>query len=125
METAALTLDPTKIRPRAGWCIVLAEPRRAMAGLLYMPANETGVEKVTEGAGRVIRVGAGEKNQKMGLEEGQRILYRGFLKHANPIPTEEKWPDGQAKQYFIMSSDDILSIIPDGIDIGAFSQPKK
>lgn len=116
-----MNLDPTKVRPRDGWLVVLAEPRSEKVGLLYKPASETLAEKKCEGAGRLIRVGTGPKNQKLGFENGQRVLFRGFLKHANPVETDEKWEDGQSKQYFIMSSDDILAIIPEGIDVGAFS----
>lgn len=114
--------EPHSVRPRDGWIVVLAEPRKEQlsSGILLAP-NETGVEKVTEGAGKVIRVGPGEKCKIAGLEEGQRIVYRGYLKHANPIPSEEKWPDGQEKRYFIMSMLDVMAIIPEGLEVGVFS----
>lgn len=114
-------MDPTKIRPRDGWAVVLADARQEKKGLIFLPASETGVEKVTEGAGLLIRLGPGEKNHRLGLEAGQRILYRGFLKHANPIETDEKWPNGESKVYFIMSSDDIMGIIAPGVEVGVFS----
>lgn len=114
-------MDPTKIRPRDGWAVVLADARQEKKGMIYLPSAETGVEKVTEGAGLLIRLGPGEKNHRLGLEAGQRILYRGFLKHANPIETDEKWPNGESKVYFIMSSDDIMGIIAPGVEVGVFS----
>lgn len=114
--------DPTKIRPRQGWLVVLADQRKkTLASGLILAPNETGVEKVTEGAGTIIRVGGGEKNQLLGLEAGQRIVYRGFLKHANPIETDEKWPDGDAKVYFIMSTDDVIGVMAPGVEVGVFS----
>lgn len=115
-------LDPLKVRPRDGWIIVLSDARKKTmeSGLLLAP-NETGAEKVCEGAGKIIRVGGGEKNKSLGLEPGLRVMYRSFLRWANPIETEEKWPDGQNKQYFIMNTDDVLAAIPDGVQVGVYS----
>lgn len=116
------TFDPQKVRPRDGWCVVLSDPRRTkLDSGIHLPNHETGAEKVTEGAGVVIRVGKGDKNFALGLEEGQRIVYRAFLKYANPIPTEEKWDSGESKQYFIINSDDLLIILPPGVDVGVYS----
>lgn len=117
-----MELDPLKVRPRDGWVVVLAEPRKKEmeSGIILAP-NETGAEIVSEGAGKVVRVGPGEKNEKLGITKDARVLYRGFLKHANPIEVDEKWPDGQNKKYFIMSSDDVLGFIPDGVQIGVYS----
>lgn len=114
--------NPINVRPKEGWVIVLAEPRKTKmeSGLLLAP-NETGAEKVTEGAGVLVRVGKGDKNSVLDLKEGVRVLYRGFLKWANPIETEEKWEDGQKKMYFIMSTDDIMAVLPEGIEIGVYS----
>lgn len=114
--------DPRNIRPRDGWVVVLADPRQEkLSSGIYLPTSETGAERVTEGAGEIIRVGPGAKNKTFGLEKGQRVLYRGFLKHANPIETDEQWPDGQKKVYFIMSSLDLLGILKPGIDVGVYS----
>lgn len=119
-------MDPLKVRPRDGWVVVLADPRKTEtdSGILLSP-NESGIEKVTEGSGTLIRLGTGEenRNEKLGLKKNDRIVYRGFLKHANPIPldTDEKWPNGQKKTYFIMSSDDILGVMPEGVEVGVFS----
>jgi co-chaperonin GroES (HSP10) len=116
-----MSYDPKKIRPRDGWLVVLAEPRRErLASGLFLPGAETKTEKLMEGAGRVITVGRGGICQRHGLEPGVRVLYRGFLKWANPIETEEKWDDGQVKQYFVMSAEDILAIIPDEMEIGIY-----
>ncbi len=116
-----MELDPKKVRPRDGWLVVLSDARKEKVGSIFVAPRETGVEKVTEGAGLIIRAGPGKKNQRLGLEEGQRIVYRGFLKYANPIETGEKWSDGQAKQYFIMSAEDIMAILPIGVEVGVFS----
>lgn len=117
-----MELNPAKVRPRDGWVVVLADPRkdRTESGI-YLSPNESGVEKVTEGSGRILRIGPGERNEKLGLKEGVRVLYRGFLKYANPIETDEKWSGGQSKMYFIMNSDDIMGVMPEGVEVGVFS----
>jgi co-chaperonin GroES (HSP10) len=115
-------MDPRKLRPRDGWVVVLADARKqVLASGIVLPNHEVGAEKMCEGAGELIRCGVGPKNSKMGLENGQRVAFRGFLKYANPIPHEEKWEDGQDKQYFVMSSEDLLAIIPPGMEVGIFS----
>ena len=116
---------PEHVRVKDGWITVLADPRKTKteSGILLAP-NETGVEKVTEGMGVIVRVGPGERNVKIGLEKGMRIFYRGFLKHANPIESEERWGkpyEDQKKMYFIMNSDDVLGILAPGVEVGVFS----
>jgi co-chaperonin GroES (HSP10) len=114
--------DPTKIKVKDEWAVVLAEPRKVeLSSGLFLPPSETGVEKVTQGAGTIIRVGEGEKNSRLGLEKGQRILYRTFLKYANPIETDEKWESGVPKEYFIINTKEIMAIIPPDVDVGVFS----
>ena len=114
--------NPHNIQPRAGWCIVLADPRKTkLDSGIFLPTAETGAEKVTEGAGVLIKVGGGEKNQALGLEEGQRVVFRGFLKHANPIPNDDKWENGDSKQYFLMSVEDLIAILPKDMEVGVFS----
>lgn len=116
--------NPKDIRPRRGWVSVLAVPRQEMLHSgLYLPASETGVEKVTETVGTVIRVGIDDRTKAMQLEPGQRIFFRGFLKYPNPIETDEKWPNGKRKEYFFMSADDIMGEAAPGVDIGVFSAP--
>jgi co-chaperonin GroES (HSP10) len=114
--------NPATIRPKKDFVTVLAEPREVrLDSGIFLPQQETGAEKVTEGAGRVMRVGPGKKAEAVDLKEGDRVLYRGFLKYANPIETDETWPDGTPKQYFLMAVDDILSVIPDEVKVGIYS----
>lgn len=115
--------DPTKVRVRDGWLVVLAFQRKKAVGLIHLPVNETGVEKIDTGEGRIVRVGEGKKNETIDLKAGQKIIYRTFLKHANPIPCDEKWEDGEEKRYFIMSSDDVVAISEEDVEVGVFSRP--
>ena len=114
--------DISKVRPRRDWLLVLADQRRdKTASGLLLPGHETGVEKVTEGAGLVLSVGPGEKNRGLGLEKGVRIIFRSFIKHANRLPVEESWDTGEQKIYFLMSSDDAIGVMAPGVDVGVFS----
>lgn len=115
-------MDVAKIRPREGWVLVLDDQRkRETSGGIILPSSETGAEKVSEGSGLLIAIGNGEKNAKLGIEKGVRILYRGFLKHAHRIENDEKWEDGEPKHYFLMNSDDILAMMAPGVEVGVFS----
>jgi len=111
------TYDPTKVRVRDGWCVVKMEPRKVeLSSGIVLPPSETGAEKVDSGCAVVVRVGEGQKNRTLGLENGMRVALRSYLKHANPIPTEQG-------EFFIVSSDDIAMILPPDIEVGVFSSP--
>jgi co-chaperonin GroES (HSP10) len=118
-----MSVDATKVRPRRDWILVLADERQErLASGIYLPGHETGIEKVTEGTGLLIAVGPGEKLAKLGLAPGQRLVYRGFLKHANKVPSEERWlTTGNEKEYFLMSCDDVLGVLAPGVEAGIFS----
>ena len=47
------------------------------------------------------------------------------MKHANPIPNDEEWPSGAKKEYFLMSVDDIMAVIPEGLSVGVYSRPSQ
>lgn len=117
-------MDPKIIRPRRDWVLILDDRRiQKLASGLFLPINETGVEKVTEGAGTVIKVGPGIKNDRLGLRAGDRVIYRAFLKYANTVETEEVWEVGVPKKYFLMSSDDLMAVVEPGVEVGVFSSP--
>lgn len=109
--------DPTKVRVRDGWCVVLMDKRKTELDSGLVLPTELGIEKVDSGMATIIRVGEGKKNAILGLEKGQRVALRSFLKYANPIP------NGEGREYFIMSSDDIAMICPPGVEVGVLSAP--
>lgn len=118
--------DPRKIRPMEDWAIVLMEERiQLLSSGVYLAPNETGAEKVTEGAGIIIRLTPGEKSRSDELEAGQRVCLRSYLKCANPIPTEETWESGQPKEYCIVKVDDFMAVIPPDLNVGVFSRPSQ
>jgi co-chaperonin GroES (HSP10) len=116
-----MAYDPLKIRPVRNFCLVLADPRKEVLESGIILAVETGVEKVTEGTGRILRVGTGEKIPQIGLENGQRVVFRSYLKYANPVTCRLQWPDGRTKEHFLIACDDIIAIIPEDMQVGVFS----
>ena len=108
------------IRPKRDWVYVLAEPRPEKVGSLFLPGNETGAERVMEGAGVLLSVGPGEKGEKLQLCAGQRVLFRGFLKVVHRIENDEVWEDGTKKWCFLMAIDDVLAVIPQGLAVGIY-----
>jgi co-chaperonin GroES (HSP10) len=115
--------DPSKLRVKDSWAVVLMDERREQLASGIILAIETKAEKLTEGAGIIVRVGEGKKNRELGLEPGMRICLRSYLKYANAIPNEETWPSGKGKEYFILNVDDILAVVPDDVQVGVFSRP--
>jgi len=108
------------IRPRRDWALVLADVRKVeLASGIILPV-ETGAEKVTERAGSVIRLGPGDKAPAMGLKEGDRIVFRGFIKYHMPIESDEVWADGSKKEFFLMDIADIMAVT-EGVEVGVFS----
>lgn len=119
-------MNPSKLRPKRDWVLVLDDQRKTtLSSGLIIPGVETGIEKVMEWSGTIIRLGPGEKADKLNLCNGMRIMYRGFLKHANRVESEEKWEDGSPKHYFLMSIDDIVAEIGEEVEVGYFSAEKK
>lgn len=114
-------MNPLTVKPRRDWVMVLEAPRKTLVSGIHLPASETGVEKVTEKAGQVIRLGPGDKSGRIGLKEGDRIVYRGFLKHHMPLESEERWEDGSPKCYFLMDVADVMAVVSGDLDVGAFS----
>jgi co-chaperonin GroES (HSP10) len=120
-------VDPRKVKPRRDWVLVLLDQRKTqLASGLFIPGSETGVEKVTESAGEVIRLGPSDKLiGKLEVKEGDRIVFRAFLKHHMSFESEETWPDGGKKEFFLMDVADIMAVIGEGISVGVFSSPSQ
>jgi Chaperonin 10 Kd subunit len=118
-----------RVRPRRDWVLILNEPRKTFLqkSNLFLPGEETGVEKVTESAGHIIRFGPSDHLvRELGLKEGDRVVYRSFLKHHMPVPSEETWQhDGSKKEFFLMDIADIMAVVPEEADIGVFSRPSQ
>jgi co-chaperonin GroES (HSP10) len=109
-------VNPLLVRPRRDWVLVQCEPRKEVLDSgLVLPQMETGVEKVMERAGKVLRIGPGDRASVIGVKEGDRVLFRGFLKHAQPIESDD------GSDCFLMDINDVMSVVDVGIEVGAFS----
>jgi co-chaperonin GroES (HSP10) len=113
-----MDFDWKKARPRRNCVIVKADPRvKQSKGGILLPDQTVAIERVMEGTGRLVAVGD-EVAKILGdeLKVGDRICYRGFLKDAAPIAKAE---DGC--QVFVLRAEDVLAVVGDEVDIGAFS----
>lgn len=107
-------IDPASIRPLDGWCVIKMEPRPSMVRGILLPVSETTAERLDKGTGHVVRIGSGPKNNALGLKDGSRVVFRSFLKHANPIESE-------VGKYFLISTSDIVGEVQPGVDVGVYS----
>ena len=89
-------MDATKIRARGPWVLLKVDPpkEKTESGLLYVPQGSM-TERLGDATGVVLSVGEGKLGKKgrrehSGLKVGDRIIFRGFLKEANPIAQLDK-----------------------------------
>lgn len=109
-------------RPIGEWVIAKADPRvKKTAGGIHLPEQITGLERVMEGTARILKVGRdAAKVVGFALEPGMRFCFRGFLKDAFHEFEEE---DGC--RVFMLKSADILAIIDEDVQMGAFLAERK
>jgi co-chaperonin GroES (HSP10) len=117
-------VDPHSVRPKRDWAIIRQDLRKSVLSSGIILAAETAAEKLHEGSGVVIRLGEGPKSAACGLKQGDRVLYRTYLRHAVPIETDQKWLDGTKMEYFFMDVSDIVAVIDPGLEVGALSERK-
>ena len=117
VEEPRRSLNPRKIRPKGNRAIILAEPRRALTASGLIIPMETQAEKLTKSAGFIIRLGETLKTKAMGLEEGQRVVYRDYVKYAVRLPVDEHWEDGSEKVYCYINVDDIEMVVDSSVDL--------
>lgn len=113
--------DWRQFTPIDSWLLVKADPRvKKTAGGILLPDQIVSVERVMEGSGKVLRMGPRVK-EEFGddLKEGDRIMFRGFLKDAFHEFEEE---DGC--RIFLLKAADALAVLDAETDVGAF-QPAK
>lgn len=118
-----MSLDIKKFSPRGKWIVVKADPRvKKTKGGIELPDMQLSAERVMEGTGKILKVG----NDREGildatggvmLESGMRIFYRGFLKDA----FAEFTVDADGLPIFLLRAEDVMGIIDDESQMGAFS----
>lgn len=109
-------------RPMRDWVFVKCDPRvKKTAGGIVLPDQILAIERVMEGTGRLLKLGNGvEKKVGVPIKEGDRICFRGFLKDAFHEFAEE---DGC--RIFMLKADDIIALIADDVQMGAFLAERK
>jgi co-chaperonin GroES (HSP10) len=107
-----------KYRAYGKWVVVQADPRvKQTPGGIHITDALVQIERTMEGTGRILNMGSRVSNIVQGIEPGQRVAYRGFLKDAHPIDKTEEGAD-----IFIIHADDLLAAIDDeDIRMGFFS----
>lgn len=117
-----MPFNPRKLRPHHDWAVLLEEQRKTkLASGIILTDQLAHIENVHECAGEVISIGQSPKFARIGVKAGSRVGYRGFLKYAHPLETDEKWPDGTTKKFFLIKLDDICFTLGKNVDVGAFS----
>jgi co-chaperonin GroES (HSP10) len=109
-------------RPYGKWIFVKADPRvKKTAGGIYLTDEITGIERVMEGTGKVLKIGPEvEKTVGYKVAEGDRIVFRGFLKDAF-----HEFKDEDECRVFMLRAEDVIALIGDDVSMGAFSSPKE
>jgi co-chaperonin GroES (HSP10) len=119
MEAFRLT-DPRHVHPLGLYAVVRVEERQEKTSEgLYLPREETGIEKIMEGAGRIIAVGPGYTTgkgylKKPSVKVGDRVAFRRFLTDAVPFMKID------GVEYCLMHCDDFMAILDDGVKVGPF-----
>lgn len=118
-----MSIDLKKFQPRGKWVVVKADPRvKKTKGGIELPEMQLQAERVMEGTGHILKVGSDREGilDATGgemLEAGMRICYRGFLKDA----FAEFTTDADGQPIFLLRAEDIIGIIEEDIQMGAFS----
>ncbi len=99
------------------WVVVRADPRvKQTRGGIHLTDTLIQAERFMEGTGHILSIGGRVSNIVPGLEPGQRIAYRGFLKDAHPVAKTEDGCD-----IFIIHCDDLLAAIDEETRTGITS----
>lgn len=109
-------------RPIGDWIIAKADPRvKKTAGGIHLPDQIVTVERAMEGTARILKVGR-DAAKKVGfpLEPGMRFCFRGFLKDAF-----HEFEDEDGCRIFMLKADDVLAVIDEEVQMGAFSGERK
>jgi len=114
-----------KVKPLGNWVFLRMEPRRERIGLIHLPGEKTGVEKVGYNVACVLKAGPGVEEDKKGvisnfqpqreLQPGVRVIVRDFHSDYHPIDVEE---DGK---HFLIHFNDVEAILAEGASLGEWS----
>lgn len=116
-----------QVSPQGNWVFLRLDARREQVGLIHLPGETTGVEKVGHNTAHVVAVGPGRDEERgdkgkvycfrprQHLSPGDRILFRDFHREFHPINVEDEGT------YFLLHFNDIEAAVEEGVLIGAWS----
>jgi len=114
-------IDVNKIRPKGPWVLVKVDPPPEKSGEIFLPQGNL-AERVGHATATVLRVGDGYPMSKKGivktgkkyspseLQEGERVLFRGYLQEANR-------PQQFDREHCLLHLDDIIGVLPEGATV--------
>jgi co-chaperonin GroES (HSP10) len=113
-EYARSAIHWHEVRPLGSWLVVKADPRvKKTPGGIFLTEALTGIERVMEGTGTIMRAGPDVEE----VAVGDRIVFRGFLKDASRgMLTREDDCD-----VFFLKEEDALVVFTGDVAFGAFS----
>lgn len=113
-----MTIPWRNFRPLGKWVLIKSDPRvKKTSGGIILTEELTGIERVMEGTGRVLKVGPTAALER-GILEDERICFRGFLKDAFHDAFTK---DEDGCQVFLLRMEDVLMVLPDDVEMGFFS----
>ena len=120
-------MTPEQIQPMPGWVLCRAlSPRAESAGGITL-AKDFDKDTVSEGVAEVLHVGppayVGKKAKtptELGVTKGDKVLYRGFLRHAQPCGTLLGGP--KPSSFFLLNYRDILAVLEGNGSAGFYDE---
>lgn len=111
-----MSTDPSKVRARGGWVLVKPDAPKEMSGSLYLPQGNL-MERLGHNTAEVVSVGKGyydpgdkkTKLHKIGVEPGERVVFRGHLQEANKL--------GEKRDHCFIHAKDLIGVIPKGVEL--------
>jgi co-chaperonin GroES (HSP10) len=108
-------MDVTKIRPKGPWILVKLDPLVRKQGSIYLPEDNVD-ERIGHQTGEVLEAGegylstdkefrkTGKKYKDHGIQKGDRVIFRGYLKEANR-------PSQLDREHCLLHAQDIVGIV--------------
>ena len=110
-----MTFDPAKTRPMNGWLLCKALEPSKKYGKLWKPETAEDREVTGSGVAEVLAAGPGPLHEEsgvrmpMGVEVGELILYRGFLRFAQQVG--EQFGERKGSKVFFLHISDVLATV--------------
>lgn len=120
-----MRLNAEKTRPLDGWVLCRAFRPRLNVGKLVLPSTIEDKNVVSEGVAKVVASGPGPlgpkgKRTPTGLEKGDKILYRGFLRFGHQLG--DMFGADATALIFLLDIRDVLGVVEGPGTIGLYGE---